>query len=406
MKFIKLYITLILVLLFSISTSAQSSKRRVLERKRVQIQKDIAYFNTLLNNTKRKEQNLINDVKDLNTKILKRDELIKAITDESNALAHEISVNRSQIKELNSELKELKEDYAEMIYKSYKSKSQNSRLMFVLSSSNFVQAYKRIQYMKQYTDFRKKQGDIIQQKTIELQNLNDGLIVKKNQKLVLVKEKKKEQGIIELEKNQQEEKLSEIKKKEDKYISQIKNSQKEEKRIDNQLKRLIRNAIAKSNKASGNTSKTRGFTLTPELKKLASKFENNKGKLPWPLTKGYVTMRYGKQPHPVVKTTTINSNGVRIEAEKGSKARAVFDGEVLAIQVSENGLKTVMVQHGIYFSVYRNLSSVAVQKGDKITTKQEIGTIFTDKISGKTTLYFVMFKEENTENPSSWIYNM
>jgi len=146
--------------------------------------------------------------------------------------------------------------------------------------------------------------------------------------------------------------------------------------------------------------------LTAEAKELASKFTLNKGKLPWPVEKGYVSTYYGKQPHPIVKTATIQSNGVRITTNKGSKARAVFEGTVLAVQVMTGNKKAVLIQHGNYITVYKNLENIVVNTGDKVTTKQIIGTIFTDKITDKTILGFVLSKNTNTENPTSWIYKM
>ena len=389
--------------------SQKKSKRQVLEARRVQLQKDQIYINALLSNTKRKEKNVIGELKDLGSKISKREELISVISKETNELGNEIYLNQLGINQNKRDLKNLKKDYADMIYKSYKSKSQNSRFMFLLSSQNFYQAYKRFQYMKQYTDFRKNQGDEIALKTIEIQNLNDSLKFKKDKKQVLLNEKKKEQSVIQKEKNEQENLLSQVKKKENKYKKQIQGFIKEEKRINAQIDRLIRNAIAASNKKAGTkttSTKNATFALTADAKVLAAQFTSNKGKLPWPVTKGFVSTYYGRQPHPVYKALTIQSNGVRITTNKGSKARAIFNGEVLSIQVMSGNKKMVYVQHGDYITVYKNLESVYVSTGDKVKTKDEIGTIFTDKITDKTILEFVLTKNTTTENPVNWIYRM
>ncbi len=408
MRFKLTYLLLLLSLIFSVNVTAQKTKRQQLEARRTQLQKDIVYISALLSNTKRKEKNLLSEVKDINDKIKKREDLINTISNESKELGNEIYLNQLEINKQNRNLKTLKKDYASMIYKSYKSKSQNSRIMFLLSSENFYQAYKRFQYMKQYTSFRKNQGEEIQQKTIELQVLTDTLKIKKEQKQTLLNEKKQEQSVIEREKNEQEKLLSQVKNKENKYKRQIRKFQKDESRIDAQIDKLIRNAIAASNKNSGNTSSTTSttFNLTPEDIELASKFTSNKGKLPWPVEKGYVSTYYGKQPHPIVRSATIQSNGVRITTGIGSTARAVFDGAVLAVQIMSGNKKAVLIQHGNYITVYKNLENVRVNKGDKVSTKQEIGTIFTDKITGKTILGFVLSNNTKTENPKSWIYRM
>ncbi|MBE0422434.1 MAG: peptidoglycan DD-metalloendopeptidase family protein [Lutibacter sp.] len=405
MQFKFKYIFLFSALFLSVAIFAQSSKRENLEARRAQIQKDIIYINGLLSNTKRTEKNLLVEVKDLTDKIGKREELINVISNESAELGNEIYTNQLEINKNQRNLEALKKDYAQMIFKSYKSKSQNSRIMFLLSSDNFYQGYKRFQYMKQYTSFRKNQADEIQRKTIEIQVLTDTLISKKKQKQELLTEKQQEQIVIQKEKKEQESLLSQVKNKENKYKRQISQFQKEERKIDAQIDKIIRDAIVASNK---NTSKPTSatFTLTAEAKELATKFTANKGQLPWPVEKGFVSTYYGKQPHPVVKTATIQSNGVRITTASGSKARAVFEGTVLSVQVLGGNLKAVLIQHGDYISVYKNLENVFVNTGQKVKTKQEIGTIFTDKITGKTILGFVLSRNVTTENPASWIYRM
>lgn len=402
------YLLFILSLILSVNVSAQKTKRKVLEARRIQNQKDQIYINALLSNTKRKEKNVLNDLSDLKDKIKIRENLITAITNETNELGNEIYLNQLEINQNKRDIEALKKDYADMIFQSYKSKSQNSRIMFLLSSENFLQGYKRFQYMKQYTSFRKKQGEEILKKTEELQVLTGTLQRKKVLKQTLLAEKKEEQLVVENEKKDQENLLSQVKKKESKYKKQIRKFQREETRINTQIDKAIKDAIAASNKR--NTKKTTKkasnfakFSLTPKGKALASKFTSNKGKFPWPVEKGYISTYYGKQPHPIVKTATIQSNGLRITTNNGSRARAIFEGEILAIQVISGNKKMVYIQHGDYITIYKNLENVLVSIGDKVKTKQDIGTIFTDKITGKTILGFILSKNTKTENPKNWI---
>ena len=192
------------------------------------------------------------------------------------------------------------------------------------------------------------------------------------------------------------------------YTSQIRKKQNEANKIDREIKKIIRDAIAASNKKSGTktTTTSKGFALTPEDKKLASSFVSSKGKLPWPVEKGVIKLRYGKQPHPVVKTVMIQSNGVRIATEENAPVRAVFNGNVLAVQAIKHGNISVLIQHGNYVTVYKNLSKVSVKKGDKVSTKQKIGEVFTNPTNKETILSFSIFKESTTQNPASWIYKM
>ncbi len=405
MKKSTLLIVFIALLIGSSTYAQRSKKRRSLEARRAQIKKDIRYFNTLISQTKKKEKNLLGELRDLDYKIKRRNTLIATIKEETEVLQEEIKNNEEEIKSQQLVLGELKQDYAKIVYNSYKSKSKNKQLLFILSSDDFVQAYKRFQYIKQYTRFRKKQADKIQDKTNQISAMIDSLSQKKENKSSLLTEKEQEQNTILKEKKKHESLLKKAKSKERKYVRQLAKSQKEERRINNLINKLIRDAIARSNRKSKNRRST-GFRLTAEAKKLASKFYLNKGKLPWPVKKGYVSTYYGKQPHPLVKTATLQSHGVRITTSKGSRARSVFDGKVLAVQVLIGNKKAVLIQHGNYVTVYKNLAKVFVKKGQKVKTKQEIGTIFTDKITGKTILGFLLTKNTKTQNPARWIYKM
>lgn len=383
-----------------------AQSRAELEQNRKQIQEEIKTIRLLLSQTVSEEKSLLDQLNETNIQIQAQEKLIKALKDESNALNSEISANEKEIKKLTSELKELKEDYGEMIYKSYKSKSQNSRLMFLLSSENFYQAYKRLEYMKQYTSFRKAQGEQITKKAEVLEQKNDTLEIRKKEKQELAQKSELEQDKFEEKKQGQEEIIAQIKKKERKYKNELKKKQKDEQKIDDQIEKIIKDAIAKSNETSPTKSTSSSkFALTAEAKLIATEFEGNKGKLPWPVERGYVSRRFGQQKHPTLDGILIQSNGVRITTENGAKALAVFKGEVLQIQ-SVSGKMAVYIQHGNYITVYNNLESVAVQKGDEVDTKQVLGKVYTDKVTKKTILKFQIWKNTARLNPASWIYKM
>jgi len=381
--------------------SAQKTRKQ-LENERKKLQKEIKQVNKLLFNELKKEKNALEDLRDINKKIDVREQLINTINLEAKALSSDINSNEREIEKLKKKLADLKKDYAEMIYKSYKSRSQQSRTMFILSSENFYQAYKRVKYMNQYATFRKKQGEEVVIQTQLVQQLNDSLLVQKQLKDTLLANEEDEKLKIETNKKDQEKLISQIKKKERKYKRELKNKQKEEKKIADRIDKIIRDAIVKSNEGKG-PEKSKGFALTPEAKALAARFEQNRGKLPWPVDNGIITRRYGKQPHPIYKGNYINSTGIHIATKKGTNAESVFNGEVLAIQVQSEGKKSVLIRHGNYISVYNNLETVFVKEGDKVTTGQALGKIFTDRITGKTKLIFVLSKNTTRLNPSSWI---
>ena len=401
------YIGLFLGLfLFGNNVNAQSQKQKELEAKRQQLQEEIEQINSLLFSNKKKEKSIISQVEDLNYKVSVRKNLIKVTNDQANLLTRDINANQREISNLREQLGVLKDDYAAMIVKSYKSRSDQSKVMFLLSSDDFKQAYKRLQYIKQYADYQKDQGEKIKNKTQQLQELNNSLVIQKKDKDKLIEENRVAKNRLEEELKQENVLMASIRKNLSNYSSQIKKKQQEADRIDREIDRLIREAIAESNKKAGNSTSSKSYALTAEAKALAANFESNKGKLPWPVEKGIVTLRYGKQPSPIDKTVTINSNGVRIATEEGSQVRAVFDGEVSAIVALKNANPAIIIRHGTYFTIYKNLSKIFVKQGDKVSTKQVIGEVFTNKNNGETILGFGVNKNSNTENPANWIYRM
>ena len=387
---------------------AQGGKQKELEARRLELTREIQQINALVESNKSKNKSEISQIEDLNHKVSVRENLIKVTNQQANLLTREINGNQKQISANRDELKLLKESYAKMLQKAYKNKNKQSRIMFLLSSTNFKQAYKRVQYLNQYADYQKEQADKIKEKTKDLQVANTKLLLQKEAKSKLIAENKIEQRVLEVERKQHEEIMASIKKDLNKYTSQIKAKQKEAKRIDGQIDKLIRDAIAASNKKAGvkAASKSKGFALTAEAKALAADFLGNKGKLPWPVLKGVVKLRYGKQPSPVDHNLTINSNGVRISTEKGAKVRAVFNGEVMGILKPKRSNPIVMIKHGNYITTYQNLGKIFVKTGDKVTTKQEIGEVFTNPTTGETILKFRIDKDNKTQNPSSWIFKM
>ena len=385
---------------------SQNKKQQELEERRQELRQEINKINQLQQENKSKEKSQLSLIVNYNYKISVLNNLISVTNQQANLLTREINSNQKKITKLRDELKALKEDYAAMIIKSYKSKNQQSRIMFLLSSDNFKQAYKRLQYMKQYSDHQKQQGQEIKTKSEELQSINTSLLAQKADKQKLINENRVVQKTLEAERKQHQVLMASIKKNINVYAAQIKAKQQEADRIDREIDRIIREAIVKSNKKAGKSESAIGFSLTAEEKVLASNFVTNKGKLPWPVEKGFVTLGYGTQPSPIDKSVSIRSNGVRIATEKGAKVRAVFNGEVSRIVVIKNANPIVMIRHGNFITAYKNLSKVYVKEGDKVTTKQEIGEVFTNPSNGDTILNFIIYENLNTLNPAEWVYKM
>lgn len=453
----------LLSLLFVCTTTlvwSQDSQQEKLEQRKAQIQQEIKENERLLQTVKKKEKSAVSVMAIQEKKIALKENLIKTTEKQAKLLSNDMYINQVQINKLKKELVVLKEDYAKMIMKSYKSRSEESRAMFLLSSKNFQQAYKRLQYMKQYTSFRKIQGEEIQGKSKELIGYNQKLEVQKSAKQKLIDEKEKERLSLEKEKQEQEKLVNAIKKDKNKLATDIKKKQQEARAIDKQIDRLIRQAIAEANRKAaaerakqkaaataaakekkaaaaaaakelananktGKTIKTAvkpvveeepaeeakkpisstKIDLTPEAKIVADNFRANKGRLPYPVERGKITLGFGYQPHPVYKSLMVHNSGVEITTDQGATARAVFDGVVTSVFDLTKVTKAVMIQHGDYFTVYQNLSSVNVSMGDKVSRKQALGRIRSNGETGKTVLKFLIYQNTSYINPAGWLSN-
>ena len=432
----KFILSLIFLMITSFSWS-QLTPQEKLEQRKAQILKEIREKEEQLQNVKSKEKTVVTQLALQTEKIKLKEKLINTTEKQTKLLNNDMYINQININRLKKELVVLKEDYAKMILKSYKSRSEQSRAMFLLSSESFLQAYKRAQYMKQYASYRKTQGQEIQQKSEELLVFNDKIGVQKQEKEKLLEEKQKEKTELEKEKQVQQEIAKSIKKDKKQITSEIKKKQQETRAIDNQIEKLIKAAIAAANKkaAEANRKKVEAnrkadptstkvvskateiaeskaietstkIVLTTEGQIVANNFKANKGRLPWPVEKGFVSLPYGDQPHPVYKTLIVHNSGVEIATDQGATARAVFGGEVISVMILSPVNKAVMIQHGDYFTVYQNLSSVNVAKGDKVSIKQTLGKIRTNGDSGKTVLKFTISQNTTYNNPASWLFNM
>ena len=400
--FLCLFITISLNQSFS---QIKNNEQKKLEAQRLKLKKEIKQINNLLFSNTKIRKIALNEVENIETRLNVRLELIKVTNQQANLLTRRININQRNIENQRKELDELKKEYAKMIQKSYASKSLQNRLMFLFSSENFLQAYRRIQYLKQYARYRRKQGLQISEKTKLLQNLNQVLIEENEMKTKLISDNREIRKKLIQEQKQQQELINTLRLKQNTLRTQIEKKQKQRQRIDKEINRLIREAIAESNRISGKKSREI-FQLTPEAKLIAENFQENKGRLPWPLEKGVVTQGFGRQRHPVVKTTIIQSNGVTISTEPFAKVRAVFEGEVMSVIIIKGSNPSVLIRHGSYITLYTNLSKLYVKKGEKVSSKQVIGEVFTNQQTGRTQLQFGIFNNIKALNPKDWVYQM
>ncbi len=415
---------ILFVLLFSFMSYAQEDEQQKLEKRKEQLQRELEEKRARYLAEKKKEKNVLKEIAKQDEQIKISEKIINTISKQTRLLSDDIYLTQLEINKMNKELVVMKEDYAKMIVKSYKSRSDQSKIMFILSSSSFLQAYKRIQYMKQYAGYRKMQAEEIKIKQQKLAGAVEHLQGKKKEKEVVLVENTKAKQEHELLKKEKVQTAKQIQKGKKELAVEIEKIKKESKDIDRKIKKMIADAIAAANKrnaekakaaaaASGKTTTTTTtkpvavsstkIDLTPEGQIASDNFKSNKGRLPWPVEKGFISLGYGDQAHPVHKNLTIHNSGIDITTDAGASARAVFSGEVTNIQVSQTtGTYTVLVIHGDFFTAYSNLSSVSVSKGQKVSAKQALGKIKTNA-SGATVLKFLVNQNTTTLNPKSWI---
>ncbi|QCX02408.1 peptidase M23 [Aggregatimonas sangjinii] len=397
--------TTLLFLFVGCLAFAQTGEQKSLEAKRERLQKEIAEINRLLFAKKKEKGTVLDQMEALDKKINVSQELIKVSDQESNLLNRQINTNVNSISELRGDLTSLKEEYATIIQKSYQNRSQQNRLMFLLSSESFFQAFKRLQYMKQYTDYRREQGEQIQEKTKQLTQLNSDLIEQRKKKDALIAQNKKAKAQLMREMKVQKALLGSIRQNESQYAAQVQQKTKEAKKIDKQIEEVIKRAILAANKASGiKTKSTSKFVLTPEATIIANNFSANKGRLIWPVDKGIKSQGFGVYNDAVYPGIKHESNGVIIATDEGTKARSIFKGEVIAILSVPGGKKGVQVKHGNYISTYYNLSELYVKKGDVVDVKTELGLIYTNRSNGQTRLKFYLYEDTDKLNPEEWLY--
>ncbi len=391
---------ILLFFLLLIVTDLRSQSKQALENQRKEIQNEIKVIELKLSNSSKKKGLIISNAEDLNYKIKLQQNLISNINNQLNLILNEIDANETQLTNLKNKEVSLKEELAKMLLTGYKKKSNLNKLMFIFSSSSFQQAYKRIQYFKQYVNFQNKTLLKIKSTSSEIENVILVLDLQKTNKQLLINENENIKRELSVQYDDLNKLIAEVNKDQKKYKNEIKQKQKLSKDIDKKIEKLIREALAKSKRNDG------GFKLSEEAQLISKNFNSNKGRLPSPVIRGNVVLGFGKQPHPIVKTATIQSNGVRIRTSSDVEARTIFDGEVYSIIISKNNSRTVLIQHGNFFTVYKNLSQIYVSKGDKLKTKEAIGKIATDPLNGQTILSFSIFYNGVPQNPRTWIYKL
>jgi septal ring factor EnvC (AmiA/AmiB activator) len=411
------------MLLLTVSSLAQKQDKKSLENKKKKQKKDIELAEQLLKQTKQGKNKTLNTLVTLNKNIEKREEYISTISSEIGLMNHQIDDNNNSIKSLHSDISKLKKEYAGMVYFAYKNRDNYDKMMFVFAASDFNQAYKRLKYIQEYNEARKKQIVSISQKQHELGEQVQDLEQKKNEKKDLLGSQESEKKDLTLKKVEKEQLLSDLQQKEVQLKKDLEKKKKDAEKTELAIQALIQAeidrqqklaalALEKSNKTEAHPVKknndpvktTAKYHLSKDEMDVNLSFASNKGKLPMPVIQGMITESFGPHEHPTIKDFITVQNGVNIQSGKGSLARCIFQGEVTGVTSIPGVGKLVIIRHGEYLSVYSNLDEVYVQTGDKVKAKQNIGKIQFDPEEGKTEMNLQIWKGQNKLNPEDWLF--
>ncbi len=378
----------------------------------------------------------MNQVAILNKKISVREELIATISYEIKLINKEVAENQASINTLKATLEKLKKDYAAMIYFDYRNRDEYSKLMFLFSADNFNQAYQRYKYSQQIAEYRRKKAASILETQAVIASKIDELNKRKEEKRELLTAEEQEKTDLAKEKTEQEGNLAQLQEKEKELKGELETKKAEIEKLNAAIKKLIqeelkraqeeekkkllaiklrkeerakklkerKDKLTKKEIAENKAIEEAELAETRETEMTSEDFASNKGKLPWPVSKGVITTGFGEQEHPTIKGFIINSNGVEIVTAKGSIARAVFEGVVAGVTSVPGQGKVLLIRHGEYVSVYSNMEDISVKMGEKVAIKQNIGTVAYDSDDNRTSIMFQLWKGQKTLNPEEWLY--
>jgi septal ring factor EnvC (AmiA/AmiB activator) len=435
---------LLFVFLIILTTGLQAQTKEELQRQKVLLQDQIDLASELLLKTKNTKEASLSELQTLNQKIEARNKLIRTMDRQIRSIDREVMRKAKEIKNLEIRVDSLKSDYADLIKLAQRQQKPRDQILFILSSSSFAQAAKRMQYFKDMAAYRERQVQQIAVAQETLARERETLIAKKAEKIQVQTAQEGEKLALQADAQVQETTVQNLQSKESTLKKDIDKKQREAQQLEQQIKRIIAEEMRKAKERAERSSlegeakelglvsgkdysrrtsnkalkklidKTRAakgldvrddgpsFAMTPEARALANNFASNKGALPWPIERGIITGKFGKHPHPIVKGVIVDNPHIEITTEENAIVRSVFEGEVSSVVPIPGANVMVLVRHGNYFTVYSNLINVKVKAGDVVSLKEPIGTAFTDE-EGKTMVQLGIWKDADIQDPNPWL---
>lgn len=386
-------VAFILSLLIS-GYAVQAQTKAELEEQRKRALEEISYVDNLIKNTVKERSETLSDLRIINSRLNMRQNIIKGLQEEINLLSERIALNRLAIEMMESDLEYLKKEYANSVVNSFKTGKLNSDIVFILSARDFNQGYKRMKYLQQTAKFRRAETEIIYELKGQIESSRTRLVNDLGRVSELKKNEEQQKNLIESERTKTNRLVQNLTNREKQLQRELEEKRRIARRIESEIARLIE----EERKRSVITD------LTPEMKLISDNFAENRGRLPWPVERGIITAKFGVQNHPVLKYVTEDNPGINITSECQTAVRSVFRGVVSRVLSITGANMTVIINHGKYFTVYQNLVDVRIKQGDKIETKDIIGSVYCDRNNGnKSVLTFMVYDERVKLDPELWI---
>ena len=390
MKYLLLTSFILVFYIYNLSAQTKSE----LEQKRNTTLNEINYVDNMLKSTSKKKVEGMNEIKIIGNKLNLRESVIRGMRDEIDLVTKRIDLNTLAINMMESDLAALKNDYARAVINSYKSMKENPELVYILSAKDFNQGYKRLKYLQQITKFRRRESETIMELKDQIQSTKERLQNDLSKISVLKSKEEQQKSLLQSEQEKKQVMVKSLSKKERQLQKELQEKKDISEKIEKEIARMVEEESKKAVKSDN----------TPEQKLIGENFSENKGRLPWPVEKGIITSQFGIQKHPVLKYVTENNIGIEITSLGKTAVRSIFKGEVSKVFPIKGANATVIIRHGKYLTVYQNVVDLKVKQGDKVDTKQEIGSVYCDTENGnKSILKFMIFEEKEKLDPESWI---
>lgn len=386
---------IILIAVLSIAASqGWGQSRKELEEQRKKTLEEISYVDNMIRETEKQKSTGISDIRIIGNRLNLRESIISGLREEINLLNERIELNTLAVDLMSKDLETLKDEYARTIVNSYKSGKGYPEIGYLLSARDFNQGYKRLRYLQQMARYRRNEAEIIMELRTQIEasrkkmqedlaNISELKGKEENQKNLLLQEQNKKKNMVNNLSNKEK---------------QLRKELEEKKKIAQRIEAEINKIVEEERK------KAAGTELTPEMKIISENFAENMGRLPWPVEKGIITEKFGKQDHPVLNNVKEENIGIEISINGKANARSVFKGQVVRVFAIPGANMSIIIKHGRYYSVYQNLVNVKVAKDQMVETKQELGEVYCDTDNGSASvLKFSIFNEREKLDPEVWL---